>query len=209
LIWEARGVKKADMEIRMAQMLDDFGLSRLRHQNVMSLSGGERRRLELARALATTPRYLLLDEPFTGVDPLHVAEIQEIVWRLKDRDIGILITDHNATALLELVDRVYIIREGEILVDGTPHEVVNHTLARQYYLGENFAYNSRRMLVGAPEPEEPLQSPSPLEPMHVEMSLSEPADDASPSLEESAPEDRVEGSGSEEPAQAAEAEPAR
>ena len=94
-----------------------------RHQSAISLSGGERRRLEIARAMATDPRYLLLDEPFTGVDPLHVAEIQGIIANLKKRRIGILITDHNASALLDVVDRVYIISEGHILVHGTPAEI--------------------------------------------------------------------------------------
>jgi len=140
LVWEMMGVH--DVEERMTRMLDDFGLEKLRHQSAVSLSGGERRRLEIARALATEPRYMLLDEPFTGVDPLHVAEIQEIVRRLRGRGIGVLITDHNASALLELVDRVYVIREGQILVHGTPSEVVQHDLARRYYLGENFRYDA-------------------------------------------------------------------
>ena len=156
LVWEARGYDMAENEARLSQALDDFGLSHLRHQSVMALSGGERRRLEIARALATHPQYLLLDEPFTGVDPLHVSEIQEIVRRLRERGIGILITDHNATALLELVDRVYVIREGEILVQGTPAEVVANDLARQHYLGENFAYASKRALAGSPSGTHPV-----------------------------------------------------
>jgi lipopolysaccharide export system ATP-binding protein len=140
LIWELSPPDPISIPERITAMLSDFGLEGLRHQNVMTLSGGERRRLEIARAMATKPRYLLLDEPFTGVDPLHVAEIQEIVRRLRARGMGVLITDHNARALLELVDRVYVIREGEILVHGTPGEVVSHQLARQYYLGENFSF---------------------------------------------------------------------
>jgi lipopolysaccharide export system ATP-binding protein len=164
LIWEARGYDPASFEERLVRSLEDFGLTALRHQSVMALSGGERRRLEIARALATNPSYLLLDEPFTGVDPLHVSEIQDIVRRLVERGIGILITDHNATALLELVHRVYVIREGEILVQGTPAEVVANDLARQHYLGENFAYASKRALVGAraagASPEPPAAGPS-------------------------------------------------
>lgn len=144
LVWQMSAAPVLDMEERLCNLLEDFGLLSLRRQNVVSLSGGERRRLELARAMANEPRYLLLDEPFTGVDPLHVTEIQEIVRPLKDRGIGILITDHNASALLELVDRVYIISEGRILVHGTPGQVVENPLARKYYLGERFYFPRMR-----------------------------------------------------------------
>jgi lipopolysaccharide export system ATP-binding protein len=150
LIWQMSPTPIPNVDERLNQLLDDFGLLSLRQQNVVSLSGGERRRLEIARAMATAPAYLLLDEPFTGVDPLHVTEIQEIVRDLKKRNIGILITDHNASALLELVDRVYIISEGRILVHGTPREVVNNPLARKYYLGERFYFPRTR----EPQPDE-------------------------------------------------------
>lgn len=142
LIWQMLGLDEAEIERRVARLLGDFGLDALRRQNVVSLSGGERRRLEIARAMATEPRYLLLDEPFTGVDPLHVSEIQEIVRELQRKGIGILITDHNASALLEIVHRVYIISEGQILVHGTPTEVVANPLARKYYLGERFYFRN-------------------------------------------------------------------
>lgn len=149
LIWQMLGVSESEIEIRVTRLLQDFGLESLRHQNVVALSGGERRRLEISRAMATEPRYLLLDEPFTGVDPLHVNEIQEIVRELQAKGIGILITDHNASALLEIVDRVYIISEGKILVHGTPSEVVDDPLARKHYLGERFYF--RNESEGAPE----------------------------------------------------------
>lgn len=136
LIWETMGM--VNTKERLDKLLGEFELTPRRHQSAISLSGGERRRLEIARAMATDPRYLLLDEPFTGVDPLHVAEIQGIIANLKKRRIGILITDHNASALLDVVDRVYIISDGHILVHGTPAEIVAHPLARKHYLGDRF-----------------------------------------------------------------------
>ncbi len=144
LIWQMMPGAADNIEERLKKLLNDFGLLELRRQNAVSLSGGERRRLEIARAMATEPRYLLLDEPFTGVDPLHVEEIQVIVRNLQKQGIGVLITDHNASALLELVDRVYIISEGKILVHGPPREVVKNPLARKYYLGERFYFRHTR-----------------------------------------------------------------
>jgi lipopolysaccharide export system ATP-binding protein len=151
LIWEMLDPPVPNVSERLEKLLAEFGLTQLRNQTAVALSGGERRRLEIARAMATEPRYLLLDEPFTGVDPLHVSEIQTIVGRLKANGIGVLITDHNAAALLEIVDRVYIISEGKILVHGTPREVVANDLARKYYLGDRFFYPEDRR-IAAPTP---------------------------------------------------------
>ena len=119
-------------------LLEEFNIARLRKMMAIALSGGERRRLEIARALAGHPAFMLLDEPFAGVDPLAVADIQELVHHLKDRGIGVLITDHNVRETLGLVDRAYIIHSGELLTEGTPDEIVSDPDVRQHYLGEDF-----------------------------------------------------------------------
>jgi lipopolysaccharide export system ATP-binding protein len=119
-------------------LLDEFNITRLRKSMSIALSGGERRRLEIARALAGHPSFMLLDEPFAGVDPLAVADIQELVRHLKERGIGVLITDHNVRETLGLVDRAYIIHSGELLTEGTPDEIVNDPNVRRLYLGEDF-----------------------------------------------------------------------
>jgi lipopolysaccharide export system ATP-binding protein len=123
---------------RTAQQLTDLGLEKLARQPAFTLSGGERRRLEIARALATNPRFLLMDEPFSGVDPISVAEVQSIIRKLKARGIGILITDHNVRETLSIVDRAYLIHQGRVLVSGTPSEIVNNPESRRHYLGESF-----------------------------------------------------------------------
>jgi lipopolysaccharide export system ATP-binding protein len=123
---------------RTAQQLTDLGLERLARQPAYTLSGGERRRLEIARALATNPRFLLMDEPFSGVDPISVAEVQSIIRRLKDKGIGVLITDHNVRETLSIVDRAYLIHQGQVLVSGTAQDIVNNPESRRYYLGEGF-----------------------------------------------------------------------
>jgi len=123
---------------RTAQQLADLGLERLARQPAFTLSGGERRRLEIARALATGPRFLLMDEPFSGVDPISVAEVQSIIRRLKERGIGVLITDHNVRETLSIVDRAYLIHQGRVLVSGTPQDIVNDPESRRHYLGEGF-----------------------------------------------------------------------
>ena len=123
---------------RTRQQLADLGLERLARQPAFTLSGGERRRLEIARALATGPRFLLMDEPFSGVDPISVAEVQAIIRKLKQRGIGILITDHNVRETLSIVDRAYLIHQGRVLVSGTPMEIVNNPESRRHYLGEGF-----------------------------------------------------------------------
>jgi lipopolysaccharide export system ATP-binding protein len=146
LIWEMMDLSKAEQQERLEKMLNEFGLQKVRKQNALSLSGGERRRVEIARALATSPDFLLLDEPFTGIDPIAIDEIQKIIIRLKEtRGLGILITDHNVRETLNITDRTYIIRNGEILVHGSPEEVAVNPVAKKFYLGQRFKYeNSER-----------------------------------------------------------------
>jgi len=123
---------------RLGELLAELDLTRLARHKAFTLSGGERRRLEITRALVTNPRYLLLDEPFTGIDPIAIGDIQEIVARLKERGIGVLITDHNVRETLGLTDRAYIVYAGEILTEGSPDEIVNNPDVRRLYLGEEF-----------------------------------------------------------------------
>jgi lipopolysaccharide export system ATP-binding protein len=122
----------------VTNLLEEFGIEKVRRQGAYTLSGGERRRLEIARALVLTPRFVLLDEPFAGIDPLAVADIQRIIVQLKSRNIGILITDHNVRETLNITDRAYIINEGKILRGGRPQELTNDEEVRKVYLGENF-----------------------------------------------------------------------
>ncbi|MBP6344864.1 LPS export ABC transporter ATP-binding protein [Neisseriaceae bacterium CLB008] len=122
------------------QLLDDLNVSHLRDNNALSLSGGERRRVEIARVLATKPRFILLDEPFAGVDPIAVIDIQKIISFLRSRNIGVLITDHNVRETLRICDRGYIISEGSVLADGLPNELVANERVREVYLGEHFDY---------------------------------------------------------------------
>lgn len=123
---------------KMEALLEEFGLNRVRTRLGSQLSGGERRRVEIARALATDPTFILLDEPFAGVDPIAVADIQDIVWHLKDRGIGVLITDHNVRETLRIVDKAYILNEGKILLSGDADTIANSEVARKFYLGDNF-----------------------------------------------------------------------
>mgnify|MGYP001024865885 CR=1 FL=1 len=124
---------------RLEALLEEFGLSRLRRSSALALSGGERRRVEIARALASRPRYMLLDEPLAGIDPINVAEIRALVAHLKERGIGVLITDHNVRDTLAIVDRAYILHEGRLLREGTPAEIVADPVVRRVYLGDRFA----------------------------------------------------------------------
>ena len=124
---------------RARDLLAELDLTALAPYPAYTLSGGERRRLEITRALVTSPQYLLLDEPFTGIDPIAIADIQEIIARLRDRGIGILITDHNVRETLAITDRAYILYDGKILVSGTASEIANNPIAREIYLGEKFA----------------------------------------------------------------------
>lgn len=123
---------------RLEELLNEFSISHLRRAPALSLSGGERRRAEIARCLAADPNYLLLDEPFAGVDPIAVGEIRGLVAKLKGRGIGVLITDHNVRETLEIVDRAYILHDGHVLMSGTTEEVVNDENVRRVYLGHNF-----------------------------------------------------------------------
>ena len=124
---------------RLGALLDEFGLTRLRDAPAMALSGGERRRAEIARALAADPSIILLDEPFAGIDPISIADIRNLVGQLKERGIGVLITDHNVRETLEIVDRAYIIYDGRVLFTGSPEELVADTNVRRLYLGEDFS----------------------------------------------------------------------
>lgn len=124
---------------RVRQLLDELDLTPLAAYPAWTLSGGERRRLEITRALVTEPRYLLLDEPFTGIDPIAIADIQGIIARLRDRGLGILITDHNVRETLAITDRAYILHEGRVLLAGTAREIADSPLAREIYLGERFS----------------------------------------------------------------------
>ena len=123
---------------RLEELLSDFSVEHLRRSPALALSGGERRRVEIARCLAANPKYLLLDEPFAGVDPISVGDIRHLVADLKKRGIGVLITDHNVRETLEIVDRAYILHDGKVLMSGTPGEVVENENVRRVYLGENF-----------------------------------------------------------------------
>jgi len=120
------------------ELLAEFSITHLRRASALALSGGERRRVEIARCLASQPKYVLFDEPFAGVDPIAVNEIRDLVSHLKDRGIGVLITDHNVRETLEIVDRAYILHDGTVLMSGTPEEVVQDKQVRQVYLGEQF-----------------------------------------------------------------------
>jgi len=138
LVLEFQQLSKAAINTRIETLLDEFGLSRFADTPAIQLSGGERRRLEIARALATEPRYLLLDEPFTGIDPIAIQDIHGLIRQLKERGLGILLTDHNPKATLAIVDRAYIVHDGRIIFEGTNREVAVNPLVRQYYLGEDF-----------------------------------------------------------------------
>ena len=134
-----RSLGRAAVKARMNELLDELQITHIRSNPAMSLSGGERRRVEIARALANSPRFILLDEPFAGVDPIAVIEIQRIVKFLKDRGIGVLITDHNVRETLGICDRAFIIRAGTVLASGEPQDVVKNEDVRRYYLGEHFS----------------------------------------------------------------------
>jgi lipopolysaccharide export system ATP-binding protein len=135
---DGRALPKATIDQMLDTLLNDLSIEKLRASPAPALSGGERRRVEIARALATQPRFILLDEPFAGVDPIAVLEIQRIIGFLKARGIGVLITDHNVRETLGICDRAYIISEGRVLAEGTPTEIVENADVRKVYLGEHF-----------------------------------------------------------------------
>jgi lipopolysaccharide export system ATP-binding protein len=133
-----KALPEATINQRLNELLQELSIDKLRHSPAPALSGGERRRVEIARALATQPRFILLDEPFAGVDPIAVIEIQRIIGFLKNRGIGVLITDHNVRETLGICDRAYIISEGRVLTEGTPADIVDNADVRKVYLGEHF-----------------------------------------------------------------------
>ncbi|HUT66187.1 MAG TPA: LPS export ABC transporter ATP-binding protein [Spirochaetota bacterium] len=137
-ILENTSLSSKERKKKMDCLIDDLGIAHVRKQKAYTLSGGERRRTEIARALATEPKFLLLDEPFAGVDPIAVFDIQGIIGQLKDKGLGILITDHNVRETLRITDRAYIMNEGEILVSGSSEDLVNNEEAKRIYLGLNF-----------------------------------------------------------------------
>jgi lipopolysaccharide export system ATP-binding protein len=137
-ILETLDMTPPERHVRLGQLLDELGLAKLARSKALALSGGERRRLEITRALVISPAFMLLDEPFAGIDPIAVVDIQGIVSQLKRRGIGVLITDHNVRETLGICDRAYIVNEGTVLEEGTPAAIAESPRARQIYLGEKF-----------------------------------------------------------------------
>ena len=137
-IAETLPLSKAERDASVEEHLTELGLQHLAKQKAYTLSGGERRRLEISRALVTRPKFLLMDEPFSGVDPISVSEVQKIIIQLKERGIGVLITDHNVRETLRIVDRAYLLHEGEILSEGTGDYLINDPKSREFYLGQDF-----------------------------------------------------------------------
>lgn len=152
-VLEVMPMSRRERIVESDRLLEDLELSHLHKNQAETLSGGERRRLELARALATQPYILLLDEPFAGVDPINVQEIQGLIHRLRQQDIGVLITDHNVRETLESTDRAYIIHQGQILREGTTEEIVSDERVREVYLGHSFEAVGTRQVTGAEERE--------------------------------------------------------
>ena len=138
LVLQMARMPVGEQKVIVEQLLEEFHVGHLRHQIGYQLSGGERRRVEIARALATRPSFILLDEPFTGIDPIEVHTIQQLVAQLKSRGIGVLITDHSVRETLATTDRAYIVKDGKIMTSGTSEEIANDSLARKYYLGDHF-----------------------------------------------------------------------
>lgn len=143
-VLELTGLSKQEQSEKLDALLEEFGLTERRKYIGHHLSGGERRRTEIARALATDPKFILLDEPFAGVDPIAVEDIQRIVWKLKERNIGILITDHNVQETLTITDRAYLLYDGNILKSGSAEELASDEQVRRVYLGQNFVLRPRK-----------------------------------------------------------------
>lgn len=138
-VLQAQDMSREDQEAFLEELLAEFVIGHLRRTPSVSLSGGERRRVEIARALASRPQFMLLDEPLAGIDPIAVGEIRDLIGHLKTRNIGVLITDHNVRDTLDIVDRAYILHDGHVLLEGTPQEIVAHEDVRRVYLGEGFS----------------------------------------------------------------------
>ncbi len=138
-VLQAQDISREDQELFLEDLMAEFAIGHLRRTPALALSGGERRRVEIARALASHPQFILLDEPLAGIDPIAVGEIRELIGYLKTKDIGVLITDHNVRDTLEIVDRAYILHDGSVLHEGTPEEIVDHEDVRRVYLGEGFS----------------------------------------------------------------------
>ncbi|ERJ60610.1 LPS export ABC transporter ATP-binding protein [Sphingobacterium paucimobilis] len=144
-VLEIHHPNKEERKNRLEELLTEFSLHRVRKNRGDLLSGGERRRTEIARALAANPNFILLDEPFAGVDPIAVEEIQTIVAKLKAKNIGVLITDHNVQETLSITDRAYLLTEGKIMLTGTPEEIADSEMARKFYLGQNFVLRRKKL----------------------------------------------------------------
>lgn len=127
-----------EREKRLEELLAEFSITHLRNVLAINLSGGERRRVEIARSIAAKPEYILLDEPLAGIDPIAIADIRDLIYHLKDKNIGVLITDHNVRETLGIVDRTYIIYDGEVLIEGNKEEIISHEVVRRVYLGDEF-----------------------------------------------------------------------
>jgi lipopolysaccharide export system ATP-binding protein len=149
-VLELQSLSRRERQQRVDELLDEFGLDRHRRRLTPSLSGGERRRVEIARALAASPMFLLLDEPFAGIDPIMIEELQQLVCRLKERGLGVLITDHRVRETLEITDRAYIIHQGRILDSGTPRQLAENERVIAAYFGERFALNIGQPWVSKP-----------------------------------------------------------
>jgi len=140
ILWELlKNVKKQDYQSRLDELLEEVGINHLKKSKGVELSGGEKRRVEIVRALATDPKFILLDEPFAGIDPIAVNEIQEIIIKLKKKNLGIIISDHNVRETLEIVDRAYLIHEGKVILTGTSNEIIKDPIAKKFYLGNDFS----------------------------------------------------------------------
>ncbi len=140
LVLEESGVPAKQREDKIASLLSDYGIAHLSDVQGVSLSGGERRRVEIARCLALEPSFILLDEPFSGIDPIAVADLQTIIRNLRDRGYGVLLTDHNVRETLSITDRAYLIHEGRVFLHGLPDEIANNEQAKKFYLGEDFSW---------------------------------------------------------------------
>lgn len=140
LVLEESGVEKDEREERIEKLLNNYGLAHIQNVSGVSLSGGERRRVEISRCLALNPSFILLDEPFSGIDPIAVADLQSIIRQLKDSGYGILLTDHNVRETLSITDKAYLIHEGKVFLEGLPDEIAGNEQARKFYLGSDFSW---------------------------------------------------------------------